>query len=147
MDRKEYNRQYSKKYHALNRDRLIEQMRTYNNTHKSQIRDQRIDHRILNREQINERQRERYLLKKLSVENIDMSESYYERNKERIHEYYLKNKEELKQKALQRYYLRKEQQLQNGELPKRAGRPSNKYVDPTPYVFKIERLDKSNLSE
>lgn len=147
MDKKEYNRQYARLYHIEHRDRHNEQLRTYNNTHKSEIKAQRDSHRILNREQINERQRERYLLKKLAVENIDMSESYYERNKERIHAYYLENKESLKQKALDRYYKKKQEQLESGEIiPKRLGRPTNKYIDPTPYVFKIEHL-KSNVTE
>ena len=150
MDKKEYNRVYARLYHAEHRDKHNEQLRKYNNTHKSEIREQRINHRILNREAINERQRHRYLIKILSSETKEMSnrsESYYEKNKERIHEYYLQNKEALKQKALDRYYKKKEQQLQSGELvPKRAGRPSNKYIDSTPYVFKIEHL-KSNVTE
>lgn len=150
MDKKEYNRQYARLYHIEHRDKHNEQLRKYNNTHKSEIKAQRDAHRILNRDAINQAQRHRYLIKILSSETKEMSsrsESYYEKNKERIHEYYLQNKEALKQKALDRYYKKKEQQLQSGELiPKRAGRPSSKYIDPTPYVFKIEHL-KTNVTE
>ena len=140
----------TKVWYAANRDRLLEYMRTYNQKNKEAIRKQRLEHRIIHADQINERQRERYLIKVISSDTKDMSDrsaSYYEKNKERIHAYYLQNKEELKQKALFRYYKKKEQQLQSGEIvAKRAGRPSNKYIDTTPPIFKIERLDKSNIT-
>jgi hypothetical protein len=75
-----------------------------------------------------------------------MEQTYYERNKERIKEYYMTHQAELKQKALDRYYKKKQEKIESGEfVPKRVGRP-RKQVEKIPYEFKIEHLN-SNLTQ
>ncbi len=79
---------------------------------------------------------------------MEDKETYYAKNRQRIHEYYELNKAELKQKALQRYYKNRQKQIDSGQIvAKRLGRPTNRFIDPTPPIFKIERLDKTNLSQ
>ena len=59
-----------------------------------------------------------------------MTETYYERNKDKIRQYYLDNQEVLKKKALERYYRRKEEKIVSGEYTPKH----------TKYMFKIEHL-------
>ena len=63
-------------------------------------------------------------------------QTYYERNKDKIRQYYLQNQEVLKKKALERYYKRKEERITSGEfIPKKSE-----------YIFKIEHLRGENVT-
>ena len=70
-------------------------------------------------------------------------QTYYERNKERIHQYYIENRELLKQKALERYYANKSRKLESGELIPKRNKTSRKPKEP--YEFKIEWM-QTNLT-
>jgi len=67
-----------------------------------------------------------------------MELSYYERNKQRIRQYYHENRDELKAKALARYYKKKAEEDNNIEPLRKKHKP---------YEFKIEWMNQIKSQE